>query len=82
MGKTSIVIQKAAKEIPKPHSGRPRTVVYPFEALGVNESFIAGKYSEALMQKVSSNAYYYGKKLDRKFVLRNDNGHLKVWREK
>lgn len=66
--------------IPEAKAGRPSTSVYPFESMKLNESFIAGKYTRDLLNKVAGAAYHYGEKLGRKFVTRNDNGLLRVWR--
>lgn len=72
------VIEKSP--IPEPKVGRPRTTTYPYEVLKVEESFVAGPYSDELLQKVSSSNNYYGEKLGMKFVCRNVDGVLKVWR--
>lgn len=66
--------------IPKAKVGRPKTTTYPFEALDIEESFVCGKYTGELLQRVASSAQYYGNKLNKRFVLRNDGGLLKVWR--
>jgi len=73
--KSTITIRKAAPIPPK-----TKTTAYPFEAMKVNESFIAGKYSDELVNRVNAAASYYGKKLDMKFCLRKDGNNLTVWR--
>lgn len=76
--KTAKILAKSP--IPAPKVGRPKTTIFPWEAIEVEQSFVAGEFSDSLMTKVSSAAHYYGEKLNKKFVCRNDNGLLKVWR--
>lgn len=60
---------------PKGHS------VYPTEGLKIGESFIAGEYSEELVNRVNASNAHYEKKLNRKFCIRKEDNYLSVWRE-
>lgn len=80
----SIAIVKN-EPMPKAAVGRPKTTAYPFEALKINDSFCAGKFSDDLYAQINNQSYYYGTKLNRKFSVRrieNENGvfEIKVWR--
>ncbi len=53
---------------------------YPFEAMKIEDSFIAGKYTDELVNKVNGAMYYYAKKLNCKFSMRKVGEYLRVWR--
>ena len=65
--------------IPKRNSSTKKTI-YPFEGLSINDSFIAGEYSEDLVNKINGHIFYYSKKLGCKFSSRKVGDNLRVWR--
>ena len=78
MKQNKIEIQEA-QPIPE-KGGRKSSTTYPFERLGINESFIAGVYSPELCNRINSTIHYYSGKLKRKFCQRKVGDNLTVWR--
>lgn len=66
-------------EVPKE---RAKSTTYPFEAMDIGDSFIAGEYSADKMSSISALISYYTKKDgSKKFIQRKtDSGYIRVWR--
>jgi len=60
-------------EIPK----RSEPVLIPYEALEIGDSFLA---VNAKLQVVCNRNWKWGKKLGRKFIARQVDGGIRVWR--
>jgi hypothetical protein len=61
-----------------------RGLKYPFREMEVGDSFafkiVNKEEKRAIMQKVNTSAYYYGKRNKKKFVCRSLENEVRVWR--
>ena len=69
--------------IPRAQTGKPLKEEYPFELLELGDSFAipypsVGK--EQLVRSLRAQAYYWGKKFDRKFLIRALPSEVRTWR--
>jgi len=61
----------------------PSKSSYPFDAMEVKNSFIAGRYSPELARRITAAiAYYIKKHPEKRFTARKVDNHLRVWRTK
>ena len=66
---------KIEKNVPIPPSSKMGR--FPYDELDVGDSFIA---SNVKLASVCSSNYRVGKRLGRKFIARQENGDVRVWR--
>lgn len=79
---------KIDKYIPLPIQTRKRKLKYPFDKLEVGESFVAGSYTDNLIQSVRTTAAHYVNKLPAdktiklsvRKVIENEKEVIRVWR--
>lgn len=71
---------KIEKNIPLPNKGgRGRPLMYPFDQMDVNDSFLIPKGVNA--KSVSNAAGKYGKRHGKEFTTREiGNGRYRIWR--
>lgn len=74
------------KEIPmRRYRGvkRGRKLKYPFDKMGLGDSFSAGKFTKTLLKNMTSISWQYGKRNGVSFTVSEDaEGNVRVWRTK
>lgn len=66
---------KIEKNVPIPPNSKSGR--FPYDQLDVGDSFVA---SNVNLASVCSSNYRIGKRLGRKFIARQENGDVRVWR--
>lgn len=72
------------KDIPIPSSRRSENHKFPFDKLEVGQSFLVPNPdnlpAKQVRNRVNSLANYFGKRKDKKFVIRTTTEGVRVWR--
>lgn len=63
--------------LPKMLENGGRRKLYPFAQMEVGDSFFVPNTTTSRMSGIG---HYYGKKLNRRFINRSENGGSRVWR--
>lgn len=77
---------KVEKNVPIKRTKRGQKQIYPFDTMEVGDSIPIGKYRRKKSQSLYGSIYHYIKKEEnkhKKFLCgKDDDGKLRVWREK